>query len=44
MSMVKAITSLTKNMGQAFTRKNNPRQIPKIQDGLSNVDGSNHED
>jgi hypothetical protein len=44
MSMVKAITSLTKIMGQAFAKKNNPRQIPKVQHGLSNVEGSNHED
>jgi hypothetical protein len=31
-------------MGQAFTRKNNPKQISKVQHGLSNVEGCNHED
>jgi hypothetical protein len=44
MSMVKVITSLTKIMGQAFARKNHPRQFSKVQHGLSNVEGSNHED
>jgi len=44
MNMVKVITSLTKIMGQTFARRNNLRQIPKVQHGLSNVEGSNHED
>jgi hypothetical protein len=44
MNMVEAITSLIKIMSQTFAKKNNPRQIPKVQHGLSNVEGSNHED
>lgn len=43
MSMVKDIVGLTKIMGQALARKNNPKQISKVQHRLSNVEGSNHE-